>query len=529
MEKIRWLTGNRREPDDAPETASGTPPDIMPITGRPSPASTGLGSLATGAVTALAIAVQTGLAAVVGVVIAREIGRTAETDGFFAAYGVFIVLALAANAVRVTVLPRLARARDERRLSSETAAYAVSIAVVALPVLVAGVLFARPIADLLTGFGPDVALDAAAAALPWMIAAGIGQFTAGLLASALAALDDYVVAATGYVAGSVAGLVLIVLRIDQDGTIAVAWGMALNAAIATLVPAAWLARRARSEAMPRAAARADLGRTGGRLLELLSGAALPFALQAMYLVCLPLAAREGVGSVTSFGYAYLLASAVVAVTASSLGLVTSVPLTRAGLDPGRVARHVDASSWLALVVVAATAGVFAVAGADIVERVLGTSYSHDVGSQIGGLVVALAPFMAVSVALSVTFPLVFIAGRTGRLPVIAGIVLLVHVPLAVLGRLVAGLWGLSIALAVSTALALALMLVLLDALRATVGDLVTATVVVGATALVVFALGALLLEPPVAATIALLAYVATVLAVRPRGLVRSWDYLRALR
>ena len=54
-------------------------------------ASTGHGSLATGAVTALALAVQTGLAAVVGVIIARELGRTAETDGFFAAYGVFIV------------------------------------------------------------------------------------------------------------------------------------------------------------------------------------------------------------------------------------------------------------------------------------------------------------------------------------------------------------------------------------------------------------------------------------------------------
>ena len=70
-------------------------------------AQTGLGSLATGAVTALAISVQTGLAAVVGVIIARELGHTAETDGFMAAYAVFIVLALAATAIRVTVLPPL--------------------------------------------------------------------------------------------------------------------------------------------------------------------------------------------------------------------------------------------------------------------------------------------------------------------------------------------------------------------------------------------------------------------------------------
>src|SRR5262249_12673710 len=86
-------------------------------------ASSGLGSLATGAITALALAVQTGLAALVGVIIAREFGRTAETDGFFAAYGVFVVVVLAATAIRIAVLPALARARDERRLGEEVAAY----------------------------------------------------------------------------------------------------------------------------------------------------------------------------------------------------------------------------------------------------------------------------------------------------------------------------------------------------------------------------------------------------------------------
>src|SRR5262249_45705597 len=77
----------------------------------------GLGSLGSGAITAAALAVQSGLAAVVGVVLARKFGRGAETDGFFAAYGVFIVLALAGTAIRVTVLPPLARARDAGRLS----------------------------------------------------------------------------------------------------------------------------------------------------------------------------------------------------------------------------------------------------------------------------------------------------------------------------------------------------------------------------------------------------------------------------
>ena len=61
-----------------------------------------------------------------------------------------------------------------------------------------------------------------------MVAAGALQVLAGLAASALAALDDYVTAAAGFVSGSVAGLALILVLIDHHGVQAVAWGMALN-------------------------------------------------------------------------------------------------------------------------------------------------------------------------------------------------------------------------------------------------------------------------------------------------------------
>jgi O-antigen/teichoic acid export membrane protein len=491
-------------------------------------ASTGHGSLASGAVTALAIAVQSGLAAVVGVIIARELGRTAETDGFFAAYAVFVVLALAATAIRVTLLPPLARARAAGRLSAETVAYAATVALVAAPVLLVGVLAARPIADVLTGSGPSEAVDAAAEALPWMIVAGLGQFTAALLASTLAALDDYVIAALGYVVGSLAGLAVILLAIDEYGTEAVAWGMALNASIATLVPAVWLWRRAQAERMPAGAARADLSGTWRRLVELVTGAALPFALQAVYLVCLPIAAREGVGAVTSFGYAYLLAAAVVGVTASSLGLVTSVPLTRVGLTPDGVARHVDASSWLALLAVGTTAGFFAVAGGEITARVLGDAYGDDVGTEIARLVVALAPYMVVSVVLSVTFPLVFVAGLGRRLPLVGLVVLAAHVPLALAGQRLAGLWGLALALAASTALAAGWLLHLLRALAPTLRGLAAAVGAVVVVVVLAFAPVALLDHAVAAGVLGLGLATALVAVARPSGLVAAWRYLREL-
>jgi len=491
-------------------------------------ASTGHGSLATGAVTALALAVQTGLAAIVGVIIARELGRTAETDGFFAAYGVFVVLALATMAVRVTVLPPLARARQERRLSVETIAYGRAIALAAVPLALVGLLATRPLAALLTGFGPDAARDAAAATLPWLIVGALAHLSAGLLASALAALDDYVTPAIGYIGGSVAGLALILLRIDDDGVVAVAWGMALNAVIAALVPTIVLTRQARAERVPRESIRPRRGGTRRRLRELLAGVALPFALQAIYLICLPLASRGGVGDVTSFGYAYLIGSAVVAVSASSLGLVTSVPLTRSGIDGRKVAVHVDASSWIALLAIGAVAGVFAVAGSTILHSVLGGSYGTDVGEEIGLLVVALAPWMVTSVGVSVTFPVVFVAGRAVKLPWVALGVFALHVPIAFAGEAFAGLWGLAVAVAVTTAFALSCMLVLLDALPATMRGLAVATATVAALVVGAFGVAALVLDGAATAVLGTALFVLAVAVLRPPGLRASWTYLREL-
>ena len=492
-------------------------------------ASPGLGSLGSGAVTAASLGVQTGLAAVVGVIIAREFGRSAETDGFFAAYGVFAVAVLAAQAIRITVLPPLTRARAGGRLTGETASYALSLACLAAPILVASIVAAGPIARLLTADGPTSAQDAAAAALPWMMVAAGAQLFAGLGASALAALDDYVVAASGYIVGSVSGLVFILLRVDDDGIQAVSWGMALNGVVAATVPALALALRGRALRVPRSAARPHGPGLVRRLTELGQGVSLPLALQAVYLVCLPFAAREGVGAVTSFGYAYLLAAALVATTASSLGIVTAVPLTRGGLDRPATARHIVASSWIALTVIGGAAGVFATAGEPILSAVLGQAYERDVGSELGRLVVWFAPWAVAAVGVSVTFPLVFVARRVRRLPLLAVAVLVVHLPLAWGLQVLAGLDGLALALALTTGLALAVMLVGLEALGPATRGLGTAAVLVAVIAVGAFGAVAVVTGPAASGALGIAVYGALLAVLRPSGLRRSWHYLRALR
>jgi hypothetical protein len=458
-----------------------------------------LGSLGSGALTAASMLVVTAAAALAGVIIARQLGRSEETDGFFAAYGVFIVITLAAQSIRISVLPTLALAREERRLAGELGGFALAIAIVAVPLVLVAEAAARPAARLLTGGGPAAAQAAAVESLHWLVPAAAAYLFAGLAASGLAALDDYATAAAGYAAGGVAGLALILSRVGEHGISAVAWGMTLNATVALTVPACALAVRALHSRMPPRAVRPSGRSLGARIAGFAAAAALPIALQLLYVVCLPFAGRQGTGAVTSFGYAYLGAASIVTITAFSLGIVTSVPLSRRGLDAVAAARHVVSASWIALVFVGAAAGVFAIAGSDVVEAVLGSAYGANVGQEVGRLVVVLSPFMIASVGVNVAFPLVFVAGRTRWLPWI----------------------GLA-------ALVLGALLHLLHALEAAARGLLVAAGVVAGLTVAAFAPAALVLGSAAAGAVGLALYAALVGVVRPRGLTTSWSYLRTL-
>jgi hypothetical protein len=487
-----------------------------------------LGSVKSGALTATSTLLVSGVAAVIGVVIARAFGRTDETDGFLAAYGVFVVIAIAAQAIRLTVLPQLAHAHQEQRLAGELAGLALALGALAIPLVLVTVFGASWLAELLTGGGSELAQDTAADALLWVVPAAVAHMFAALAASGLAALDDYGTAALGYTAGSVIGLALILSRVEPDGIIAVAWGMALNATIAVAVPAAGLAYKAARTRMPAGAMRPSGPPVQARLSVFAVGSALPLAQQLLYVVCLPFAARLGSGELTSFVYAYLAAASLVAVTAGSLGIVTSVPLARAGLDVSETVRHVIATFWLALAVAGAAAGMFALAGGDLVEAVLGGAFGGDVGADVGRLVVALSPWIIASIGIAVTFPLAFVAGRTGGLLWIALAALVLQVPLAWAGAELLDLDGLALSMGLTTLAILGALLRELDAFVEATRRLAAAALVVTGLVVVAFLPPALVLGSIASALVGAVLYAALLALVRPRGLVAGWRYLRAL-
>jgi hypothetical protein len=482
-------------------------------------------ALRSGVLTGLAQVVVAFAAAGAGALLARKFGRNAETDGFLAAYGVYLVLVLAAQAFRMVAVPDLTRAAAEGRLGGESRAFGTSVLVVAVPAAALVAVFSGPLGGLITGSLPSSSAHVASRALLVLVPAAFGQLLAALAASALAARDSYGTAAFGFALGGVAGLVVFAALANGHGIVALAWGLGVNAACALGVPLVALIRaHALSGPWP------ERLRLGSRLWHLVQGAAVPLAIQGCYLLALRFAAQLGVGRVTSFSYAYLVASTLVGSTAFSLGLISSAPLTRRGIDPVAAGRHVVHAAWVSLVLVGAAAGVFALVGGKIMGGLLGAAYAGGVGRELGHLVVYLAPWMLAWVGFAVAFPLVFVAGRQRLLIPLALVGFLVCIPLGLGLRAAAGLAGIAIAIGLSTLLIAGGLLWMLSpqTLAIAVRGLVRLALAVGAATALAFGALSLALTPVAAAAAGLLAYAAIVLALRSLGLSEAWAYVRGL-
>jgi hypothetical protein len=483
------------------------------------------GALRSGALTALAQVSLSLAAAGAGALLAQKFGRGAETDGFLAAYAVYLVLVFAAQAVRMVVVPDLTRAATERRLGGEVRAYALAFLSLAVPVSILVAVFSSQLGKLITGSLPPTSAHIAGRALAVLVPAAFLQLLASLAASALAALDSYGTAAVGFGASGLLGLAVFASLADALGIVALAWALAVNAAFAFGVPLVALMRRhaldgawpTHLELLP-------------RLWRLVEGAAVPVALQGCYLVALRVAAGLGVGSVTSFTYAYLAASTLVGATGFALGVISSAPLTRRGVDAVAAGRHVVHAAWVSLSLVGAAAGIFALVGGRIVHVVLGDAYRGRVGRDLGHLVVYLAPWMIAWIGFVAVFPLVFVADRRRWLVPLAAVGFGSSIPLGLVFRGIWGLPGIAIAVGIATlVIALGLMAaVSLQALEIAALGLARLSLALGAAAALAFGALSLALPAIVAAALGVAVYAVIVYALRSFGLAEAWSYVRSL-
>ena len=486
----------------------------------------GRSALRSGLLTGLSYLTLSGAGALAGVYLAHKFGRNDQTDGFMAAYGVYLVLVLGAQAFRMVVVPDLTRAEAEGRLVGEFRAYAVAFLAVAVPASAAVAAFPGFFGELITGRLPESSAHIAGRALAWLVPAAFVGLLAALAASALAARDRYAAAAAGYGLGGVSSLAFFVLAADRHGLMALAWGLVLGGAVTLALPLAGLVH---------GGWRIPHFRGGGfeirrRLTRLAVGVAVPLAVQGLYVIALRFAAGTGEGNVTSLSYAYLLAAMFVSATAFSLSLISAAPLTRRGADPGSAAEHVVHAAWISLAIVGAASGVVAVVGGRFITWALGEDYAGHVGQQLGRLVVYLAPWMVASAAFSIAYPLLFVMQRTRLLLPLAAAAVLVDVPISALARAWGGLTGVALALGIATVLlVLGLMAALSPrALLLSVVGLARVSLVVLAAAALAFGGASALLTAVPAALLGLVVYTAILVAMRELGLSEAWHYVRAL-
>jgi hypothetical protein len=486
----------------------------------------GRSAVRSGAFTGLSYVTLSLAAAVAGAFLAHKFGRNRETDGFMAAYGVYLVLVLGAQAFRMVVVPDLTRAGAEGRLGSEFRAYALAFVAVAVPASVITLVFSDFWGELITGRLPEESARVAAQALPWLVPAAFAQLIAALAASALAAKDSYVPAALGFALGGIGGVVFFVLFADSHGLVALAWGLTLNGAIAIGLPMVVLLARGhrlrRYRGVPL--------RLRYRLWRLLYGAAVPLALQGLYLIGLRFAAGTGEGNVTSLSYAYLLAATFVSATAFSLALISAAPLTRRGVDAASAAEHVVHSAWISLAFVGAAAGLVALVGGRVVTAVLGDAFSGNVGDELGRLVVYLSPWMVANAAFLITYPLMFVMHRTRMLIPLALAGVVVDLPISIVCRSLWGLTGVTLALGVTTLLVVLGLMAALSPrmLFVTAVGLGRLSLLVGAATALAFGGASLVLGAVPAAAAGLALYAVLLLAMRQLGLAQAWHYVRAL-
>jgi hypothetical protein len=101
----------------------------------------GQSAVQSGLLTGLSYVTLSLAAAAAGAYLAHKFGRNRETDGFMAAYGVYLVLVLGAQSFRMVVVPDLTRAEAEGRLSEEFRAYVIAFLAVSIPATVIVALF----------------------------------------------------------------------------------------------------------------------------------------------------------------------------------------------------------------------------------------------------------------------------------------------------------------------------------------------------------------------------------------------------
>jgi peptidoglycan biosynthesis protein MviN/MurJ (putative lipid II flippase) len=382
-------------------------------------------------------------AALMGVLIARKFGSTAETDGFFTANAVYGVSLFVAQSLRTTTAAPLVEggpgfARFREYLGGVVWVFAGSVLVALAAAGLAGAV----------GIHADARASFQAAILILCPAAGLQLFT-GEAAAMLAALDDYVAASVAYVIGSVVAIVGFVVLTGPLGVDGVPTALAAGAAASALAVAIALVRRGWRPAPP-VLDRASL-RIAGRLVL---GAISLVAAQLVLVISVAFAGTTGAGNATLYSYAMMAIMLLTAALASPVSIVFAPVVARSwDRRPASLVPMTMGAFRTGALLAGPAVAALVLCGPQPGGYVLSSLTGADV-NQIFDVALILSPSLLGTMLVMIPLVAVFTQRRFGELAAWSGAVVVAH---AVLSAVVVAAGGdLEAVAAVATISSLAL-------------------------------------------------------------------------
>jgi peptidoglycan biosynthesis protein MviN/MurJ (putative lipid II flippase) len=387
------------------------------------------------AVATLAMGATSGIQALLYL---SSFGIGGRTDGFFIAFALYTSFGVFSQSIRVTSAPLLVGVRA-RLTPTELA---VALAVIAVPVAIATIPLAGPLAALLAPGLGEAGRSVTESALPILGLAMILQLWAAGAATLLAVRDRFNRIAFAYIAGAVSGLVVYLAVAGVADELSLGWSMLAMAVVTSCVMLDGVrASRPRGEARVRV--QGGLGRLARCVWLVLSSTAVYLAFNCLYVITLAFASKYGAGGATVLSYAYLFASYLVAATGFALGMSRIADMSRGALADWRevIADTVPNGFRYAMLLVAPALAALIAGGAVLIGEVLPSSFDSTQVEQLRVFAALLCAWTVAALLVNLLLPALFALGRTRMVNLLAPLVVAAHAGVTALAGVLFGVNG----------------------------------------------------------------------------------------
>jgi hypothetical protein len=371
---------------------------------------------------AVSLVATLGVQGLAALVILLIFGKGTDTDAVFAAYGVYGLIVLMCQSLRLTVVARLLASDSPWTAFDRFLGAGLSLVLIAV---VLQFLLGAQVADALTGDLGRQAQDTTRRTLDILCVAIAGQLVAALGAAVLATYEEFRYPGLVYVAGGLTAVVLLLALHEPFGILAAPAGVAAGSVLSA---ALMLWRLWAHGYRPRLAHVLAGGRHVRLALMLLVGSIAPLLGQLNFVVSLGFAAHLGAGEVTLYTGAFFAGAVVVAVTGSAAALVLAGPVARTYEgDAPALLPHLRTIMRAGLIIIGPAVAVAALVGDDLVQAVLDASFSTADTERMIAAFVALSGLFVGQLALPLPMLAAFALSRYGAVAAVGAAGTAVHV------------------------------------------------------------------------------------------------------